>query len=82
MGKLRDLQIRDIKLANSLGRVLALLDLDENDLIYLKKIPFLLQENKDLKEKIVSLENEVDRLSRAYNFESYSISEKGEHLNE
>ena len=34
------------------------------------------------KEKIVSLENEVDRLSRAYNFESYSISEKGEHLNE
>lgn len=64
MERLKSLKHRDIKMANSLARVLNLLDLTEDDLLLLKDIKKLKEENEDLKERIAGLELELSNMQK------------------
>lgn len=64
MERLKNLKRRDIKIANSLARVLNLLDLTEDDLLLLKDIQKLKEENELLNERIEALEIEIDNMQK------------------
>ena len=61
---IKDLKHRDIRIAKSLSRVLKILDLTEDDLLLLKDIKKLEEENADLRARIDVLENQIENMSK------------------
>ena len=83
MGRLTSLKKEDIKMANALGRVLALLGLDEDDLLLLKKIEPLQEENKELKKEVDICKQRLEYiLQRRSDAVDYLSPQDGEHLND
>lgn len=83
MGRLTSLTKEDIKMANSLGRVLALLELNEDDLLLLKEIKSLKEENKELKKEVDICKQRLEYiLQRRNEAVDYLSPQDGEHLND
>ncbi len=83
MGRLTSLKRRDIKMANSLGRVLALLNLKEDDLLLLKEIKSLKEENQKLRNDLDICKGRLDYiLQRRNETVDYLSPQDGEHLND
>lgn len=61
---INDLKHSDIRMAKSLSRVLKILDLTEEDLLLLKDIKKLKQDNEALESRIAILENEIDNMQK------------------
>lgn len=61
---IKELKHRDIRIAKSLSRVLKILDLTEDDLLLLKDIKKLEEENADLRARIDVLENQIENMSK------------------
>ena len=61
---IKDLKHSDIRIAKSLSRVLKILDLTEDDLLLLKDIKKLEEENADLRARIDVLENQIENMSK------------------
>lgn len=61
---IKDLKHSDIRIAKSLSRVLKILDLTEDDLLLLKDIKKLEEENADLRARIDVLENQIENMNK------------------
>lgn len=61
---IKELKHSDIRIAKSLSRVLKILDLTEDDLLLLKDIKKLEEENADLRARIDVLENQIENMSK------------------
>ena len=64
IGIIKDLKHSDIRIAKSLSRVLKILDLTEDDLLLLKDIKKLEEENADLRARIDVLENQIENMNK------------------
>lgn len=61
---IKDLKHSDIRIAKSLSRVLKILDLTEDDLLLLKNIKKLEEENAKLEARIELLETELENMRK------------------
>lgn len=61
---IKDLKHSDIRIAKSLSRVLKILDLTEDDLLLLKDIKKLEEENAILKTRIDELDTELENMRK------------------
>lgn len=61
---IKDLKHSDIRIAKSLSRVLKILDLTEDDLLLLKNIKTLEEENAKLEARIDVLETELENMRK------------------
>lgn len=59
---IKDIDIKKLKKAKGVMAVLELLGITEEDLLLLKKIPDLREENRQLKDEIASLKEDRDKI--------------------
>ena len=81
---IKDLKHSDIRIAKSLSRVLKILDLTEDDLLLLKDIKKLEEENADLRARIDVLENQIENMSKiklTQEMKEFLAQTEGETLN-
>ena len=81
---IKDLKHSDIRIAKSLSRVLKILDLTEDDLLLLKDIKKLEEENADLRARIDVLENQLENMSKiklTQEMKEFLAQTEGETLN-
>lgn len=81
---IKDLKHSDIRIAKSLSRVLKILDLTEDDLLLLKDIKKLEEENTDLRARINMLETQLENMSKiklTQEMKEFLAQTEGETLN-
>lgn len=81
---IKDLKHSDIRIAKSLSRVLKILDLTEDDLLLLKDIKKLEEENADLRARIDVLETQLENMSKiklTQEMKEFLAQTEGETLN-